>query len=53
MAMKGMQVNYTGSGTYAVYGDSTPVHMKMTLNFQELNPIYYEDYQDTDIGVGY
>lgn len=53
MAMKGMQVNYTGSGTYAVYGDSTPVHMKMTLNFQELNPIYFEDYKDDDIGVGY
>ena len=53
MAMKGMQVNYTGSGTYAVYGDSTPIHMKMTLNFQELNPIYFEDYKDDDIGVGY
>jgi len=54
MAMKGMSINYTGSGTYAVYGDSTPVHMKMSLNFQELNPIYYEDYNDeTDVGVGY
>lgn len=55
MAMKGITVNYTGSGTYAVYGDSTPVHMKMTVNFQELNPIYFEDYdnQDAQIGVGY
>ena len=53
MAMKGMSVNYTGSGAYSVYGDSTPVHMKISMNFQELNPIYYQDYQDSDIGVGY
>ena len=53
MAMKGMSVNYTGSGNYSVYGDSTPVHMKLTMNFQELNPIYFEDYSDKDIGVGY
>jgi hypothetical protein len=55
MAMKGLSVNYTGSGTYAVYGDSTPVHLKMTVNFQELNPIYFEDYDKSEaqIGVGY
>ena len=53
MAMKGMSVNYTGSGNYSVYGDSTPVHMKLSMNFQELNPIYFEDYSDKDIGVGY
>jgi hypothetical protein len=55
MALKGIQVNYTGSGTYAVYGDSTPVHMKMTINLSELNPIYFEDYdkQEAKIGVGY
>jgi len=53
MAMKGMGVNYTGSGTYSVYSDSTPVHMKLTLTFQEVNPIYFEDYQDSDVGVGY
>jgi len=53
MAMKGMAVNYTGSGNYSVYGDSTPIHMKISMNFQELNPIYFEDYSDSDIGVGY
>lgn len=53
MAMKGMSVNYTGSGNYSVYGDSTPIHMKISMNFQELNPIYFEDYSDSDIGVGY
>lgn len=55
MAMKGMSVNYTGSGTYSVYGDSTPVHMKLSITFQEVNPIYYEDYDspESQIGVGY
>jgi hypothetical protein len=45
-ALKGMGVNYTGSGTYATYSDATPVHMQMTLSFQELTPIYHEDYVD-------
>jgi hypothetical protein len=49
-----MAVDYTASGAYATYEDATPVHMKLTLSFQELNPIYFSDYDDsTDIGVGY
>lgn len=59
-ALTNMTVNYTGSGTYATYVDGTPVHMVLTLNFQELTPIYYEDYLNTEeggsddgIGVGY
>jgi hypothetical protein len=45
-ALKGMGVTYTGSGTYATYSDATPVHMQMTMTFQELTPIYHEDYVD-------
>lgn len=59
-ALLSMSVNYTGSGTYATYADATPVHMRLTLSFQELTPIYYEDYltrdengSDDGIGVGY
>lgn len=52
-----MAVNYTGSGQYATYSDATPVHMQMTLQFQELSPIYAEDYfkegDQGTIGVGY
>ena len=48
-----MSVDYTASGVYTTYEDATPVHMKLTMNFQELNPIYFEDYSDKDIGVGY
>lgn len=50
MALVNMIVNYTGSGTYATYSDATPVHMKLALSFQELNPIYAEDYDDAELG---
>jgi len=52
-ALTQMNVNYNGSAQYATYPDATPVHMQMTLQFQELSPIYNEDYKTTDIGVGY
>ena len=45
-ALNAMSVNYTGSGTYATYSDATPVHMQMALSFQELTPIYREDYSN-------
>jgi len=47
-ALTNVQVNYTGSGTYMTYNDEskTPVHMVMQLSFQELSPIYAEDYDD-------
>lgn len=53
-ALRSMNVDYNASGVYATYEDATPVHMKLTLSFQELNPVYLSDYNDlTDIGVGY
>jgi hypothetical protein len=52
-ALTQMSVNYNGSGQYATYPDATPIHMQLTLQFQELSPIYAEDYKSTDIGVGY
>lgn len=54
-ALTGMSVNYTASGTYATYSDSTPVHMQLSLNFSELTPIYREDYDNGQgkEGVGY
>jgi hypothetical protein len=48
-----MSVNFTPDGTYTTYGDATPVHMQMTLQFQELTPIFREDYTDGQTGVGY
>jgi hypothetical protein len=51
-ALNGMSVNYTASGTYATYSDATPVHMQMTLTFQELTPIYREDYIEAGSTTG-
>jgi len=55
MALTNVAVNYTGSNTYSTYYDGTPVHISMQLDFQELNPLYTEDYDSGDglIGVGY
>ena len=46
MALLNMAVNYTGAGTYATYDNTAPVHTKIDLTFQELNPIFSEDYED-------
>ena len=52
MALTNMSVNYAASGAYATYEDATPVHLQMTIGFQELNPIYNEDYDDIPLGNG-
>jgi hypothetical protein len=52
-ALTNMSVNYSGSGQYATFNDATPVHMILSLQFQELSPIYAEDYQNITEGVGY
>jgi len=54
-ALTDIQVNYTGSGTYATYHDGTPVHIQMSLTFKELNPVYAEDYDNIPLkdGVGF
>jgi hypothetical protein len=54
-ALQNLGLNFTGSNTYATYSDGTPVHMQLTLQFQELTPIYAEDYNSTEgaTGVGY
>lgn len=54
-ALVSMNVDYTASGMYATYSDGTPVHVQLQLSFQELNPVYFEDYSSTEAstGVGY
>ena len=51
-ALTGMSVNYTNAGTYTSYEDGTPVNIRMSLTFKELNPIYPEDYQQVGAGPG-
>lgn len=52
-ALTNMTVNYTGSNTYSTYDDGTPVHLQLGLNFNEINPIYANEYTDELGGVGY
>jgi hypothetical protein len=54
-ALVNMGVDYAASNVYATYEDATPVHMRLSLSFQELNPIYFEDYNKIPLsdGVGY
>ena len=48
--LENMSVNYTGEGTYATYGDGTPISLVMNLSFKELEPIYDIDYDDDTSG---
>lgn len=49
-ALQGMSVDYTGTNnTYATYPDGAPINMILGLSFQELTPIFAEDY---DEGIG-
>ena len=53
-ALTNIQVNYAGTGAYTTYDDATPVKMRMSLTFRELNPIYAEDYSENlNEGVGF
>jgi len=58
-ALTNMSVNYTGDGVHATYHDGTPISMQMDLSFNELSPIYSEDYNEIEtfekghLGVGY
>lgn len=51
-AMPALSVTFNASNTYATYSDGTPVHMQLTLTFQELTPIYDTDYNNP-VGTGY
>jgi hypothetical protein len=54
-ALLSVDVDFTPDGTYTTYKDSTPVHTTLSLTFQELTPIYSEEYDSGEgaIGVGY
>ena len=56
-ALTGCNINYTPDGNYQTYEDSSMVAYEMTLNFNELEPIYHDDYskldQNEDISIGF
>ena len=48
-----MKINYSQSGSYSTFHDGTPTHMSVSCSFQEVNPVYQEDYDEAGQGVGY
>jgi hypothetical protein len=50
-ALVNMNVIYAPDGQWAAYAEGQPVSLTMTLNFQEIEPVYENDYQ-TDIFKG-
>lgn len=54
-ALLNLDVDFTPDGTYATYRDATPIHTRLSLTFQELTPIYREEYDRDEglIGTGY
>ena len=56
-ALTGCNINYTPDGNYQTYENSSMVAYEMTLNFNELEPIYHDDYtkldNNTDRSIGF
>ena len=56
-ALTGCSINYTPDGNYQTYENSSMVAYEMTLSFNELEPIYHDDYTkldgDTDQSIGF
>lgn len=49
-ALTNCAVDYTPNGTYMTYQDGTMVSYTVTLSFQELEPVYSDDYDTHQIG---
>lgn len=58
-ALQSISVNYMPDGSYMTYGDGSMVAYDMTLSFGEIEPIFDEDYDETNengpgqLGMGY
>ena len=51
-AMMSSSVNYTPDGSYATYSDGSMVSYQLTVNFQEIEPVFDKDYENAP-GIGY
>ena len=55
-ALTSFEVDYTPDGNYSTYRDGFMTSYTMTLTMKELEPVFYEDYDDPDIpadAIGY
>lgn len=49
-ALVGCDVDYTPTGSYITFEDGTPVQYVIKMSFQELVPVYEDDYSENEIG---
>jgi len=56
-ALTSFNVNYTPDGNYATYEDSSMIAYEVQFSFQELEPVFNQDYAkldgNTDVSIGY
>ena len=58
-ALKGFEVNYMPTNSYMTYDDTSMVQYQLTFQFQELDPIFNDDYENLegddsgDIEIGF
>ena len=52
-ALTSTGVNYTPNNNYATFPDGGMVAYQLTLSFQELEPIFNNDYAEVKEGIGY
>lgn len=50
-ALTAFNVEYTPDGNYATYPDGVMTSYEISLNFQELTPIYNDDYENEDVNA--
>ena len=49
-ALTNCSVDYTPTGSYITFEDGTPVQYVLRMQFQELVPVYEDDYSENEIG---
>jgi len=52
-ALQSVGVNYTPTGNYATYSDGVMVSYDLTMSFQEITPIFNDDYNLDDSFIGF
>jgi hypothetical protein len=50
-ALSNFSVDYTSGGQWAAYDKGQPVAVSMSMTFNEIEPIYDTDYQDTENNI--
>jgi hypothetical protein len=52
-ALKGFSVNYAPNNQWSAYDGGQPTSVIMTMSFQEIEPIYDTDYQETNSDISF